>query len=243
MVTTAVITILMSIMRKMPSSHSSNTPSNTASKTSRQRLITLALVSVLSLFSLALFHSMLVSALVELGYADAAAAITVNDPEVSVLQATKYRDLAIDTINAKSVLTDQGLVITDEADAKLVKQYFQSSLDHWQQAIHQRPLWPYYQLGALEIEHFMQDDAAVKARISHIIQLAPNERGMDRGLLTMAFLSWPVVDEDDKKWLLARLNKVHRSTLNHVFSAAKKANNQREICAHLPWKKVRSLCK
>ena len=235
MVTTAVITILMSIMRKMPSSHSP--------KTSHQRLITLALVSALSLFSLALFHSMLVSTLVELDFVDAAAAITVNDPEVSVLQANKYRKLAIDTINEKSELTERGLIVKDEADAELVKQYFLTSLNHWQQAIHQRPLWPYYQLGALEIEHLMQDGEAVKARISHIIQLAPNERGIDHGLLVMAFLSWPVVDESDKKWLLARLNKVHRSTLNSVFATAKKANNHREICAHLPWKKVRSLCK
>jgi hypothetical protein len=98
-------------------------------------------------------------------------------------------------------------------------------------------------LGALDAEVLLQDKAAIQKRIKHIIKLAPNERGLDESFLILSFIAWGWVEASEKEWLLARLGSVKRSTLKHVYSYAKQSGNHRDICLHLPWKKVRALCK
>ena len=186
-----------------------------------------ALVPFLVLVAAALFHAMLVSSLLAMGFSDAADSISFNNPDVAEAQAQKYRALAIE----------------EGVDAESKQKYLSTSLDYWQQAISARPLWPYYHLGALDAEVLLKDKSAVQKRIKHIIKLAPNERGLDNNFLILSFIVWDWVKADEKKWLLARLSVVKRSTLKQVFSYAKQSGNQRDICLHLPWKKVRALCK
>ena len=183
------------------------------------------LVPFLVLAALALFHAALVSSLLALGFSGAADAITLNNPDVAEAQARKYREQSLE------------LEFAPRQEALTI------SLDYWQQAISARPLWPYYHLGALDAEVLLQDSAAVQKRIQHMIALAPNERGLDEGFLILAFIAWDWVGDAEKPWLLTRLGMVKRSTLRQVFSYAKQANNHRDICSHLPWKKVKRLCK
>ncbi len=186
-----------------------------------------ALVPFLVLVAAALFHAMLVSSLLAMGFSDAADSISFNNPDVAEAQAQKYRALAIE----------------EGVDAESKQKYLSTSLDYWQQAISARPLWPYYHLGALDAEVLLRDKTAIQKRIKHIIKLAPNERGLDENFLILSFIAWGWVEASEKEWLLARLGSVKRSTLKHVYSYAKQSGNHRDICLHLPWKKVRSLCK
>lgn len=186
-----------------------------------------ALVPFLVLAAAALFHAMLVSSLLALGFSGAADSISFNDPDVAEAQAQKYRALAI----------EEGI----DADSK--QQALNTSLDYWQQAISARPMWPYYHLGSLDAEVLLQNKTAVQKRIKHMIALAPNERGLDKGFLILSFIVWDWVEADEKKWLLTRLNSVKRSTLKQVYFYAKQSGNHRDICTRLPWKKVRALCK
>lgn len=212
----AAITIRMSIIRMVHSLAVS-----LSAKLKR------ALVPFLVLASAALFHAMLVSALLALGFTGAADVISINNPDVAEAQAHKYRAVAV----------EEGV----DADSK--QQALTSSLEYWQQAISARPLWPYYHLGALDVEVLLQDKAAVQQRIKHIITLAPNERGLDKNFLILGFIAWHWIEAEEQQWLLTRLNQVNRSVLKYVFSYAKQSGNHRDICTQLPWKKVRALCK
>lgn len=185
------------------------------------------LVPFLVLVSMFLFHAVLVSSLLAMGFSGAAETISFNNPDVAEAQAKQYRAYAI----------EEGL------DAESKQEHLSTSLDYWQQAISARPLWPYYYVGALDAEVLLRDKAAIQKRIKQIIKLAPNERGLDKNFLILGFIAWDWVEADEKKWLLTRLNTVNRSTLNQVFSYAKQSGSHREICLHLPWKKVRKLCK
>ena len=217
----AVITILMVIMKT-----ASPIPAN------GWRIIALALC----IPALGLFHAALVSALLSLGFIDAADGISFNNPNISEAQGKKLRELALE--NSTSA----------EDRLKLLH----TSLSHWQEGIESRPLWPYYQLGALDIEVLLAKyskpenrvsyQQKAQARISHIIELAPNERGLDHSLLILSFIAWDWLEQENKSWLIERLKIVKRSTLKEVFFYAKQANNQQDICAHLSWNAVKKLC-
>lgn len=212
----AATTIRMSIMRTMPSS-----------SLNRQRFFALALL----LPALALFHAALISALLALGFIDAADDISFNNPDVAEAQAKKYRAIALGTDAS-----------TSNSVIEIRKQLLVTSLDYWQQAISARPLWPYYRLGALDIEVLLQDEIAIKQRTKEIIKLAPNERGLDLNFLSLAFVAWDSVDTEEREWLLTRLGQVNPSTLRQVYSYAKQANTHRDICSRLVRKKVRKIC-
>lgn len=195
----------------------------------------------LALATLLLFHTSLVSALLSLGYLDAADSLSSNNPDVAEAQATRYRQLAVELAEAEQE--------TEQTAEQAVKQEMMTSWqaqlksrEYWLQAINLRPTWPYYHLGALDIEVLLRDKVAIQQRIKHIIKLAPNERGLDEGLLTLAFFVWDWVEPTEQAWLLARLADVRYSTLKTVFSYAKQAGHHYDICAHLAWKKVKGLC-
>lgn len=196
------------------------------------RIIALALC----IPALGLFHAALVSALLSLGFIDAADGISFNNPNVAEAQGKKLRELALeDSISAEDRL-------------KLLH----TSLSHWQNGIESRPLWPYYQLGALDIEvllakyskpeNRMSYQQKAQTRISRIIDLTPNERGLDHSLLILSFIAWDWLEQESKDWLIERLKIVKRSTLKDVFFYAKQGNNQQDICAHLAWNTVKKLC-
>lgn len=195
----------------------------------------------LALATLLLFHTSLVSALLSLGYLDAADSLSSNNPDVAEAQATRYRQLAVELAEAEQE-TEQ---TAEQAVKQEVMTSWQAQLksrEYWLQAINLRPTWPYYHLGALDIEVLLRDKVAIQQRIKHIIKLAPNERGLDEGLLTLAFFVWDWVEPTEQAWLLARLADVRYSTLKTVFSYAKQAGHHYDICAHLAWKKVKGLC-
>ena len=191
----------------------------------------------LALATLLLFHTSLVSALLSLGYLDAADSLSSNNPDVAEAQATRYRQLAVELAEAEQE--------TEQAVKQEMMTSWQAQLksrEYWLQAINLRPTWPYYHLGALDVEVLLLDKEAVQQRIKHIIKLAPNERGLDEGLLILAFFVWDWVEPTEQEWLLARLGIVPYPTLKTVFSYAKQSGNHYDICAHLAWKKVKGLC-
>lgn len=199
-------------------------------------------IAFLALAMLALLHTSLVSALLSLGYLDAADSLSSNNPDVAEAQATRYRILATELAEAelKADTDDAG-----NSSSKPEMTSWQAQLKsrkYWQQAINLRPTWPYYHLGALDVEVLLLDKEAVQQRIKHIIKLAPNERGLDEGLLILAFFVWDWVEPTEQEWLLARLGIVPYPTLKTVFSYAKQSGNHYDICAHLAWKKVKGLC-
>ena len=199
--------------------------------------MTSALVVVLLLAALAMFHTALVSSLLALGFTDAAETLSINDPDVAEAQANRYRTLAVQLDAQEEALDSPNTPVLTSKHA------FSTSLMYWQQAISLRPSWPYYHLGALDVEVFLRDKTAIQQRIKHIIQLAPNERGLDKGFLVLAVLVWDWVAPEEKEWLLTRMGELNHSTLKYVFSYAKQADNHYDVCTNLPWKKVRGLCR
>ena len=195
------------------------------------------LTVILFLASLALFHASLVSILLSLGYLDTAEAISVNNPDIAEAQAKHYRSVAVELIDSELEGNEQEIKPEQTSWQLLLK-----SREYWLQAINIRPSWPYYYLGALDVEVLLRDKSAVQQRIKQIIQLAPNERGLDKSFLILTFIVWDWVEPDDKEWLLTRLGKVRYSTLKQVFYYAKQSGHHYDICARLVWKKVRSLC-
>lgn len=195
-----------------------------------------AIIIVLVLAALALFHAALVSSLLALGFTDAAETISVNNPDIAEVQARHYREVGVELAD----LDNESVANTHQAMTSW--QALMLSRDYWLQAINIRPSWPYYHLGALDVEVLLRDKTAVQQRIKQIIQLAPNERGLDNSFLILAFIAWDWVEPDDKEWLLTRLGKVRYSTLKQVFYYAKQANTHYDICTRLAWKKVRGLC-
>ena len=91
---------------------------------------------------LALFHSALVSALLSLGFLDAAESLSINNPDVAEAQATRYRILAVELAEAETQGGDgiqqanQPVMTAWQAQIK--------SRDYWLEAIRLRPMWPYY---------------------------------------------------------------------------------------------------
>ncbi len=201
------------------------------------KLKTRLLAAALILAALALFHAALVSSLLALDFTNAAEMVSINDPDVAEAQAQKYRTLGVklDELTSEGQQGSEGQKLDAESA-------FTTSLGYWQQAISLRPSWPYYHLGALDVEVYLADKVAVQQRIKHIIQLAPNERGLDKGLLVLAVIAWQWLEPAEKQWLLNRMAKLKYSTLKYVFSYAKQADNHYDICTRLPWKKVRGLC-
>ncbi len=167
---------------------------------------------------------------------DAAEFISWNNPDIYEAQASYYRALALAGREEGTRLN-----LKDDSPEKL---QLQTSLDYWQLAQQASPLWPYYQTGALDIELLLNRPAnVIQKRISEILALAPNERGLDKTLLELAFTGWKKISDEQKDFMLDRLQHRNRNLLKPVFKVAKAAGNHNAICINLPWKKVRKLCK
>jgi hypothetical protein len=107
-----------------------------------------------------------------------------------------------------------------------------------------RPLWPYYSLSELNILTLLDSDAVlVQSKVQHIIELAPNERGLDKHFLEVGLYNWPKLSKEQQQWMLARMMKIPRRTLNYLYASAKNINRGYVICTELPFKKVKRLCK
>ncbi len=196
------------------------------------------LIAGLVILALAAMHVFVVALLLAAGTAgkvqdranpwlNTAQLISWNNPEVYAAQAAFYRKRAL--------LNEPGIVKAA---------HLKTSLNYWQQAQSASPLWPYYQLGALDIEVLLSSpESKIQSRITSLLNLAPNERGLDKYLLQLAFITWPNLNESQQTYMLARLQKSNSGVLKFVFEKAKEAGNHQAICANLPWNKVRRLCK
>ncbi|MEH6447373.1 MAG: hypothetical protein V7765_01830 [Oleispira sp.] len=158
---------------------------------------------------------------------DLAELISVSNPEVLHTRANFLRQ--------KALLPE----FRDQRTALL-----QQALTLWGRAAEIRPLWPYYWLSELNTMVLLDTDALVfQAQVEQIIQLAPNERGLDKQFLELAFYDWDKLTAEQQQWMLDRLAIVPGGTFNYVFSVAKKFNKQSVICTRLPYKKVKRICR
>lgn len=158
---------------------------------------------------------------------DVAELISVSNPEVLHTRANFLRQ--------KALLPE----FSEQRTALL-----QQALALWGRAVEIRPLWPYYWLSELNTIVLL-DAAAVdfQAKVEQVIQLAPNERGLDKQLLELAFYDWDKLTVEQQQWMLDRLAIVPGGTFNYVFSVAKQFNKQSVICTRLPYKKVKRICR
>lgn len=203
--------------------------------------IALCLLAIMSL------HIFVVALLLEAGKAeevkvesniwlDSAEFISWNNPDIYEAQASYYRALALSGRKVGSRL--------NLSDASPEKLQLQTSLDYWGLAQQASPLWPYYQTGALDIELLLNRPASViQKRIAEVLTLAPNERGLDKALLKLSFSGWKKLSDEQKAFMLERLQYRNRKLLNSIFRVAKAAGNHHAICVSLPWNRVRKLCK
>jgi hypothetical protein len=111
-------------------------------------------------------------------------------------------------------------------------------------AVKARPFWPYYPLSELNI-YVLQNANSIKIqqKVTQIIELAPNERGLDKHFLELAMHSWARLTLDQQQWMLARLNIVPYRTLSYVYDVAKRLDKGYVVCTNLPFMKVKRLCK
>jgi hypothetical protein len=196
------------------------------------------LLAGLIVLTLAAMHVFVVAVLLAAGKAgevqdrtnpwlDAAQVISWENPELYAAQAAFYRKRAL--------LHGWGPTRAT---------HLTTSLSYWQQAQAASPLWPYYQLGALDVEVMLSSsESVIQNRISNLLTLAPNERGLDKYLLQLAFITWPNLNESQQNYMLKRLQESRFNVLKFVYNKAKEAGNHQAICVNLPWKQVRKLCK
>jgi len=202
--------------------------------------VVLCLLAILSL------HIFVVALLIEAGKAaevksksniwlDSAEFISWRNPDIYEAQAYYYRALALAGLKVGSALN-----LVSESSEKL---QLETALSYWQLAQQASPLWPYYKTGALDIELLLNRPAKViQNRISEILTLAPNERGLDKTLLQLSFTGWQKLSDEQKTFMLERLQHRNQKLLKPIFKVAKAAGNHHAICINLPWKKVRKLC-
>ena len=114
----------------------------------------------------------------------------------------------------------------------------------YEQAMTGRPLWPYYHLGAFDVEYLLGRSAEViQSRFDLVTELAPNERGLDRNLLELSLYSWKNLRSDQKQWVAQRLQKTQGSIRRDMLDIIRerKAYNL-NLCLELPWNLVKRAC-
>ena len=158
---------------------------------------------------------------------DAAEFLSYSNPDVFVVRAKFLRQKAL-----LPEFKNQRSEILNEALSNLVL------------AVEQRPLWPYYRLSEFNILVLLDaEPTVVQSKVGEILLLAPNERGLDKHFLELAFHSWDKLSLEQRQWMVKRLAIVPGDTFNYVFSVAKSLNRQAVICTNLPYKKIKKMCK
>jgi hypothetical protein len=231
------IVVIMTYMNTAPNNNSSI--SVLVSSRLKPRLLSLVLVVLLLvlcflaaqvfLVSVSLYFSKQQSASIEQptnAWLDIAELISVSNPQVLHTRANFLRQ--------KALLPE----FSDQRDS-----FLQQALALWGRAAVIRPLWPYYWISELNTMVLLDVDAVdFQAKVEQIIQLAPNERGLDEQLLELAFYDWDKLTPNQKQWILDRLAIVPNRTFYYVFSVAKELNKQFVICTRLPYQQVKRIC-
>lgn len=94
---------------------------------------------------------------------------------------------------------------------------------YWQEAIKGRPLWPYYQLGAMDTEYLLlAPDYIIQDRLNWLMTNTPNERGMDRQLLSIAMLAWENLSLKQQAWLVNRFRTANFKNQQYIHELAQR---------------------
>lgn len=167
--------------------------------------------------AMAALHAAILSALIAIntGWSlHVAEAISFSDPDVAYARAEYYRSI----------------------DPEI-------SLQAWVKAASLRPLWPYYQLGALDAEvRLGADDDAIQQRLQKVLDLAPYERGLDAGIFELGLLRWEALSMAQKLIIAKKLNDTNRKTLVFALQVAQQVQKKDLICGIVNPKRTRGLC-
>jgi hypothetical protein len=229
---------IMACMNTVP--HSVSSMSDLTSAHQKPSFLALALLLLLLVLSLLAAQVFIVSASLYFAkqqdasieqptnaWLDIAELISVSNPEV---------------LQARAIFLRQKALLPGFSDQK--DSLLQQALVLWGRAAEIRPLWPYYRLSELHTMVLLDVDAVdFQAKVEQIIQLAPNERGLDKQFLEFAFYDWNKLSASQQQWMLNRLAIVPARTFQYVFSVAKKLNNQSVICTRLAYQKVKRFCR
>ena len=153
--------------------------------------------------------------------------LTVSNPDVFFARSQYLRQKAL----LPEFISDRDSILNE-------------ALENLASASKLRPLWPYYSLSELNLLTLLDSDTVlIQEKVQHIIELAPNERGLDKHFLEVALYNWPKLSKEQQDWMLARMMKIPSYTLNYLYTSAKNINRSYVICTELPFKKVKRLCK
>lgn len=166
--------------------------------------------------------------------------ITFNNPDVAEAMARYQRNQALLYDGSQGVLTD----------SQEKKRLLLSSLEHWNKAIGARPVWPYYQLGAYDIEVLSGGSAAaIQQRLGYILEHSPNERGIDRSLVEVSIFAWSKLSPEQKTAVSERLQRISWSDQRRLMGIIGQTGRAKTICHRvnrgfaLKWCKQRKLVK
>lgn len=119
------------------------------------------------------------------------------------------------------------------------------AVEYFERAINQRPYWPYYVVGALDAEYIMgAPDDVIQQRFDAVVELAPNERGLDHHFTQLAILTWLKLREDQKAWAGKRLLSVKSPARQAAIDVLKILPDFQRgpLCAQLPWSLAKEAC-
>lgn len=121
----------------------------------------------------------------------------------------------------------------------------EEAVTYFERAIRQRPYWPYYVVGALDAEYIMgAPEAIIQQRFDDVVQLAPNERGLDHHFTQLAILNWLKLRDDQKAWAGKRLLSVKSPARQAAVDVIKILPDFQRgpLCAQLPWSLAKDAC-
>jgi len=206
----------------------------------KPKTIFIALAVPILLLFLASAHIFIVSA--SLYFADLQKA-SIERPENAWLDAAEFLSYSNpDVFVARAKFLRQKALLPELKSQR--SEILNETLSNLALAVEQRPLWPYYRLSEFNVLVLLDAESTlVQSKVAEILLLAPNERGLDKHLLELAFHSWDKLSLEQQQWMVKRLGIVPRRTLRYVYSVAKKLHRQSVICTNLPYKKIKRLCK
>jgi hypothetical protein len=115
----------------------------------------------------------------------------------------------------------------------------------YERASKQRPYWPYYLLGAMDTEYLLaRPGDVIRRRLDQVIQLAPNERGIDRGVIELSLFTWSDLRADQREWIASRFQMTSGLTRSSLLARVNELKQYNpSLCTQLPWALVKSACR
>ena len=163
-------------------------------------------------------------------------------------QENTWLTLAV-TLSFSNPNVDEAIARYERERAYLVApeqrdEHLQYAMQRWESAQQKRPLWPYYKLGAFDIAVVMNaPEEDIQRRFAEIVELAPNERGLDSGLLTLSMYTWNKLSQEQQAWVVERIRTTAYNTRVKVFESADITGVKLTLCVRLPWGMVKNYCR